>query len=63
MPGMVIRYLVNVGDTVKAGDPLLILEAMKMQNNIPAPVDGVVKAINFEPGASVNTNDILAVIA
>jgi len=63
MPGMVIRYLVNVGDTVKAGDPLLILEAMKMQNNIPAPVDGAVKAINFEPGASVNTNDILAVIA
>jgi pyruvate carboxylase subunit B len=63
MPGMVIRYLVNVGDTVKAGDPLLILEAMKMQNNIPAPVDGVVKAINFEPGASVNSNDILAVIA
>jgi len=33
-----------------------------MQNNIPAPVDGVVKAINFEPGDSVNTNDILAVI-
>jgi len=63
MPGIVIRYLVNVGVTVKAGDPLLILEAMKMQNNIPAPVDGVVKAINFEPGASVNTNDILAVIA
>jgi len=62
IPGMVIRYLVNVGDTVKAGDPLLILEAMKMQNNIAAPVDGVVKAINFEPGASVNTNDILAVI-
>ena len=63
MPGMVIRYLVNVGDRVKAGDPLLILEAMKMQNNIPAPVDGVVKAISFEPGASVNTNDVFAVIA
>ena len=63
MPGMVIRYLVNVGDTVKTGDPLLILEAMKMQNNIPAPVDGVVKAINFEPGDSVSTNDVLAVIA
>jgi pyruvate carboxylase subunit B len=62
MPGMVIRYLVNVGDKVKAGDPLLILEAMKMQNNIPTPVDGVVRVINFEPGASVNTNDILAVI-
>ena len=62
MPGMIIRYLVNLGDRVKAGDPLLILEAMKMQNNIPAPVDGVVKAINFEPGDSVSANDILAVI-
>jgi len=63
MPGMIIRYLVRVGDKIKAGDPLLILEAMKMQNNVPAPVDGVVKAINFGPGASVHTNDILAVIA
>ena len=63
MPGMIIRYLANVGDEIKAGDPLLILEAMKMQNNVPAPVNGVVKAINFGPGASVHTNDILAVIA
>jgi pyruvate carboxylase subunit B len=63
MPGMVIRYLVNVEDKVKAGDTLLILEAMKMQNNIPAPIDGVVKAINFGAGASVNKGDILAVIA
>jgi len=63
MPGMVIRYLVKEGDKVKAGDPLLILEAMKMQNNVPAPADGVVKSIKFDPGASVNTNDVLAVIA
>ena len=63
MPGMVIRYLVDVEDKVKAGDPLLILEAMKMQNNIVAPVDGTVKSINSGPGASVNTNDVLAIIA
>jgi pyruvate carboxylase subunit B len=63
MPGMIIRYLVSVDDKVKAGDTLLILEAMKMQNNISAPVDGVVKAINFGPGDSVNKGDILAVIA
>jgi pyruvate carboxylase subunit B len=63
MPGMVIRYLVSVDDRVKAGDTLLILEAMKMQNNISAPVDGVVKAINFGAGDSVNKGDILAVIA
>jgi pyruvate carboxylase subunit B len=63
MPGMVIRYLVSVDDKVKTGDTLLILEAMKMQNNISAPVDGVVKAINFGAGDSVNKGDILAVIA
>ncbi len=62
MPGMVIRYLVKVGDKVKTGDPLLILEAMKMQNNVPSPVDGEVRSISFEPGASVHTNDVLAVI-
>jgi pyruvate carboxylase subunit B len=62
MPGMIIRYLVSVGDKVKAGDTLLILEAMKMQNTILAPVDGVVKAINFGAGDSVNRGDILAVI-
>jgi pyruvate carboxylase subunit B len=63
MPGMVIRYLVSVDDKVKTGDTLLILEAMKMQNNISAPVDGVVKAITFGAGDSVNKGDILAVIA
>jgi pyruvate carboxylase subunit B len=63
MPGMVIRYLVNVEDKVKAGDTLLILEAMKMQNTIASPVDGVVKAVNFGVGASVNKGDILAIIA
>ena len=62
MPGMVIRYLVSVDDKVKAGDTLLILEAMKMQNNIEAPVDGVVRVISFGPGDSVNNGDILAVI-
>ena len=63
MPGMIIRYLVNVEDKVKAGDALLILEAMKMQNTIPAPAAGAVKAINFGPGDSVNKDDILAIIA
>jgi pyruvate carboxylase subunit B len=63
MPGMIIRYLVNVDDKVKAGDTLLILEAMKMQNTILASIDGVVKAINFGAGASVNKGDILAIVA
>ena len=63
MPGMVIRYLVSVDNKVKAGDTLLILEAMKMQNTISSPIDGVVKMINFGAGDSVNKGDILAVIA
>ena len=63
MPGMIIRYEVKVGDKVKAGDPVVILEAMKMQNTIPSPADGTVAAINFEPGANVGRNDVLAVIA
>jgi pyruvate carboxylase subunit B len=63
MPGMIIRYLVKVDDKVKAGDTLLILEAMKMQNTILASIDGVVKVINFGAGDSVNKGDILAIIA
>jgi len=63
MPGTVIRYVVNVGDRVKAGDIVVILEAMKMENAIPAPADGVIKALNFGPGASVKKGDVLAVIA
>ncbi|MBI4499035.1 MAG: pyruvate carboxylase subunit B [Chloroflexi bacterium] len=63
MPGVVIRYEVAVGQEVRAGSPVVILEAMKMQNALPAPVDGVVKALAAEPGARVARNDVLAVIA
>ncbi|MFB0556358.1 MAG: pyruvate carboxylase subunit B [Dehalococcoidia bacterium] len=62
MPGTIIRYLVNVGDEVKAGDGILVLEAMKMENVLPTPEDGKIKAINFKPGDKVNTNDVLAII-
>jgi pyruvate carboxylase subunit B len=63
MPGMIINFSVAVGDQVKTGDPICILEAMKMQNSLPAPASGTVKAINFEPGASVAKDAILLVIA
>ena len=60
---MIIRYEVKVGDKVKAGGTVVILESMKMENAIPAPVDGTVAAINFETGATVGKGDVLAVIA
>ncbi len=62
MPGTIIRYLVNEGDEVKAGDGIVVLEAMKMENVLPTPEDGKIKAINFKPGDRVNANDVLAII-
>lgn len=62
MPGTIIRYLVNEGDEVKAGDGIVVLEAMKMENVLPTPEDGEIKAINFKPGDRVNANDVLAII-
>jgi biotin carboxyl carrier protein len=63
MPGTVIRYEVKEGDKVKSGDVVVMLEAMKMENAIPAPADGVVKSINSSPGASVKKGEVLLVIA
>jgi biotin carboxyl carrier protein len=63
MPGMIIQYEVNVGDKVKAGDVIVVFEAMKMQNNIPSPIDGTVKAINFGAGDSVPKDAVMAIIS
>jgi pyruvate carboxylase subunit B len=62
MPGLIIEYKVKEGDRVKAGDVLLILEAMKMQNNITAPVAGVVKKLGDAPGISVPKDSVLCII-
>jgi len=62
MPGIIIRYLVKEGDKIIAGDGVVILEAMKMENVLPAHDDGKVMSINFKPGDKVNTNDVLAII-
>ena len=62
MPGMIISYSVQVGDKVAIGDLICVLEAMKMQNSLPAPAAGVVKAINFDPGASVAKDTVILVI-
>ena len=62
MPGTVLAVKKNVGDAVKAGDVVVVLEAMKMENDIVAPCDGTVKSINAPKGSTVNTDDVLAVI-
>jgi biotin carboxyl carrier protein len=59
MPGTVLKINVAAGQAVKAGDTLLILEAMKMENEIPAPADGVISKVSVTVGASVNTGDVL----
>lgn len=59
MPGTILDIKVNQGDTVKKGQVLVILEAMKMENEIMAPRDGKVTAINTTKGASVNLGDAL----
>ena len=63
MPGMIVSYQKNVGDAVEEGDTVLILEAMKMENALPSPVSGTVKALNFSSGDTVAKGDVLAVIA
>ena len=62
MPGTILDVKVSVGQSVKKGDVICVLEAMKMENDIPAPCDGVVASINVQKGASVNANDVLATI-
>ncbi|MGD9948975.1 MAG: pyruvate carboxylase subunit B [Desulfobulbus sp.] len=62
MPGMIVKNVVNVGDAVKAGDAVVILEAMKMENSLGAPCDGTVKQLCFGSGDSVPKDTVLAVI-
>ena len=60
MPGTILDVKVTVGQSVKKGDVICVLEAMKMENDIPAPQDGVVASVNIQKGASVTAGEILA---
>ena len=60
MPGTILDVKVSVGQSVKKGDTICVLEAMKMENDIPAPQDGVIASINVQKGASVGANDVIA---
>jgi biotin carboxyl carrier protein len=62
MRGKLVRVLVEQGSQVEAGDGIVIVEAMKMQNEMKSPKAGVVVSINAEAGATVNAGDVLAVI-
>jgi biotin carboxyl carrier protein len=62
MPGLLVRIIVRVGDRVEAGDNIAVMEAMKMEIELPSPVNGTVRSINYKNGDSVARGDILAVI-
>ncbi len=62
MPGKVLDVKCKAGDAVKAGDVLLILEAMKMQNEIMAPSDGTISDVRVAAGTTVNTGDVMIVL-
>ena len=63
MPGNILDVRVKPGDSVKSGSVLLILEAMKMENEILAPRDAKIVAINVAKGSTVNSSDVLVVLA
>ncbi len=62
MPGMIVNFKKKVGDSVSEGETVVILEAMKMENALPSPVNGTIKAVNYASGDSVQKNDVLAII-
>lgn len=62
MPGTVLDVKVSAGDTVKKGQPLLVLEAMKMENDIVAPCDGTVASVNVHKGETIEVNKLLVTL-
>lgn len=62
MPGKILAVKTSAGQAVKKGDVLLILEAMKMENEVVAPQDGTVASVNVAEGAMVESGDVLATL-
>ena len=62
MPGTILNVKVSAGQAVKKGDVICVLEAMKMENDIPAPCDGVVASVLVQKGATVAANDTIVTI-
>jgi len=59
MPGTILKVNKAQGDTIKAGESVVVLEAMKMENDITAPADGVIKSLNVSQGQTVSKGDVL----
>jgi biotin carboxyl carrier protein len=62
MPGKVVRFLVSVNSPVEAGQGVVVVEAMKMQNEIKSPKKGIVLKLSVAEGAAVNAGDVLAIV-
>lgn len=62
MPGRIVKVPVAVGDRVRKGQTLAVLEAMKMQNEIPSPADAVVKSLGVREGESISSDRVIAVL-
>ncbi|MBX7119599.1 MAG: acetyl-CoA carboxylase biotin carboxyl carrier protein subunit [Gemmatimonadaceae bacterium] len=59
MPGLIVRVQVAAGDAVRAGQGIVVMEAMKMENELRAPADGTVRAIHAVPGTAVEKGAVL----
>jgi biotin carboxyl carrier protein len=59
MPGLVLKLFVSSGDSIKKGDNILVLEAMKMENIIKSPADGIIKSIKVTPSDKVEKNQVM----
>ena len=62
LPGTILEVLVSIGESVRENDPLVILEAMKMENPICAPADGSVREIKVRPDDRVETDQLMVVL-
>ena len=59
MPGTILDVKVSLGQSIRKGDVICVLEAMKMENDIPSPQDGTVASVNVQKGSNVNANDVI----
>jgi biotin carboxyl carrier protein len=63
MPGKIVRVLVSAGDSVRAGQGLLVVEAMKMQNEVRAPKSGTIDRVRVVEGQTVNAGDVVVIVS